>query len=57
VGDSWGLGVLEEQQGLGEPVVEGQGISFHLPTRSQKLYKSLKILGSNVPLSGHLEAA
>jgi hypothetical protein len=26
------------------------------PVHSQKLYRSLKILGSKVPLSGHLEA-
>jgi hypothetical protein len=32
------------------------GISCHLPVRSQKLYKSLKILASKVLLSGHLEA-
>jgi hypothetical protein len=32
------------------------GSSFHLPVCSQKSYKSLKILGSKVPLRGYLEA-
>jgi hypothetical protein len=38
-------------------VRKGLGIGyFHSPAHSQKLYKSLKILGLKVPLSGHLEA-
>jgi branched-subunit amino acid aminotransferase/4-amino-4-deoxychorismate lyase len=32
------------------------GKFFHLPVHSQRLYKSLKILGLKMPLSGHLEA-
>jgi hypothetical protein len=37
---------------------KGLGIGKFLPftAHSQKLYKSLKILGLKVPLSGHLEA-
>jgi hypothetical protein len=37
VGDSWGLGVLEEQQGLGEPVVEGRGSTADRVERGESL--------------------
>jgi hypothetical protein len=43
--------------GFGAEIRKGLDVDyFHSPAHSQKLYKSLKILGSKVPLSGHLEA-